>query len=335
MLNSLIKKTATAYAVFVLLWFTANQLFQDSWWGIVILDKFAEYFLVAAVPIFLLSLLSRHTITVLLAVLPVAIAGYFYAPLISNFSKHTIIDRSERLRVTTYNIWNHNKELYAVDNIIKSIDSDVIALQEITEDQRLVVMNYLNSRYPYSHISKPILGGTTALFSRYSLENIIELDFGIDRPAIVADMQWQGVRVTVVSAHLNPSFWAYYQQPWYRIPGNYHQYIKDQNQQAAMIIEEVKTRTESAAVFLACDCNSQETASTNKLLRSYFKETFRSLGLQLGSPTNEALEFERKLNHIDYVWFAGSVEPAALYRAKESAGSDHQPVIADFYLSAE
>jgi len=299
----------------------------------VVLEKFADYFLVMSVPVFLLSFFSRHKITVFLAVLPIAISGYFYLPLVSHFSKDISTERADHFRVMTYNIWNHNKELYSVNNIIKPLDSDVVALQEITETQRSTVINNLNSSHPYSHISKPILGGTTALFSRHPLVNIVELDFGIDRPAIVADLEWQGIRVTVVSAHLNPSFWAYYQQPWHRIPGNYHQYIKDQNKQADMIIEEVKKRPESAVLFLACDCNSQETASTNKLLRSYFQETLRSVGLQLGSPTNNKLMFERKLNHIDYVWFAGNVEPVALYRAKDSAGSDHQAVIADFQLS--
>lgn len=346
MVRTAINKLISTYAIFVLLWFIHNRLFQDTWWGIVVLDKFAEYFLVASIPVFLLSLVSRHTFTVFLALLPVVITGYFYMPLLSPLSANApgnvsgnisgdgsasvTSESSDRFRVMTYNIWNHNKDLQAVSDIIQSLDADVVALQEITEDQRSMVVSELSPIYPYFHISKPILGGTTALFSRHPLHNITELDFDIDRPAVIADMDWAGTRVTVVSAHLNPSFWAYYQQPWQRIPGNYHQYIKDQNQQADMIIDALKLRNESKAKFLACDCNSQETASTNKLLRSYFKDAFRTHGLQLGSPKNTELKFERKLNHIDYVWFKGVLEPVAIYRSKTSAGSDHEPVVADF-----
>jgi len=139
--------------------------------------------------------------------------------------------------------------------------------------------------------------------------------------------------ISVVSAHLNPSFWAYHQKPLMEIPKNYHQYIKDQNTQARMIIDVIKTRSDSKAFFLACDCNSQETASTNRLLASYFTETFRSVGWQLGNPDDSHLAYERNLKHIDYVWYAGGVEPLAVYRAKESVNSDHQPVYADFLFS--
>jgi len=318
------------YCVLTILWFLSNRFLQDSWWGLVVLDKFAEYFLFASVPVLLLSLFSRNKTTILSATVPVMVCAFFYLPF---FLKMTVPDAAEDtsyFRMATFNIWNHNKDIEAVVALINSAQSDVIALQEITDVQQSELTERLSRTYPYYHVSKQVYGGTTALFSRHKLFNLVELDINIDRPAILADLDWHGTNISVASAHLNPSFWAYHQQPWKQIPGNYHQYIKDQNAQANMIIDAFKNRTGSQAFFLGCDCNSQETASTNRLLSTFFKDTFRSIGWQRGYPANQSLSYEHNLMHIDYVWYAGHVIPNGIYRTKDSVGSDHQQVLADF-----
>ena len=50
-----------AYSSFVLAWFLTNLIAQDSYWLLVGLDKFANYFLFPSLLILLLSLLSRST----------------------------------------------------------------------------------------------------------------------------------------------------------------------------------------------------------------------------------------------------------------------------------
>ena len=49
------------YSIFVLAWFLTNLIAQDSYWLLVGLDKFANYFLFPSLLILLLSLLSRST----------------------------------------------------------------------------------------------------------------------------------------------------------------------------------------------------------------------------------------------------------------------------------
>ena len=328
----------TAYCGFVALWFLCNRLFQDAFWLPVVLDKFAEYFLLPSLLIFLLSLFLGNARLSVLTLIPMGIAAYFYLPLYfplkQNISETQAGFSNTLLRVGTYNIWNHNKNLDSVVTIINESQADVIAIQELTEEQKPEFISLMQKTYPHYHVSRPVYGGTTALFAKKPLNKIQELDFNIDRPAILADVNVGDVIVTVVSAHLNPSFWAYNNKPLLQIPGNYYQYIKDQNSQAQMIIDASMARTESSAVILACDCNSQETASTNRLLGRFFSESLRYLGWQKGWPKEKMLRFERNLRHIDYVWFHGSTEPVSVYRGKETAGSDHAPVLADFKLHA-
>ena len=331
-MRSFISRLCISYAVFVALWFLSNVFFQDAIALLVALDKFAEYFLVAALPVLFISVCTRYWKSAVFAIVPVLIAGYFYGPLLLPLnSSTTTMPNAETIRIGTYNLWNHNQNYNGIRKLVDDIDVDVLAIQELTEEQKEPVVSRLSKTHPYYFISEPVYGGTTALFSKRELHNIEALDFGIDRPAILAEIKFNGLNVTVVSAHLNPSYWAYANQPLRAVPARFHQYIKDQNAQANKIIEAVQERENSQASVLACDCNSQETASTNKLLRGYFHEALRTMGFRWNSEIdNDALSFEQSLAHIDYVWFQGNIKLFAVYRAKLSAGSDHQPIVAEF-----
>jgi len=320
----------TLYSAFVFIWFLANRLVQDSVWVFVVLDKFSEYFLLPAIIVLFASLLTKKALIVLLASIPVVISAYFYAPILYPATTPNLLEEDRRFRVATFNIWNHSSNIGKIADVIKTTQADVIALQEITEDQRFELKRGLQSDYPFHHISQEIFGGTTALFSKHPMGNIKEIDIQVDRPSIVADLTWQGIPITVVSAHLNPSFWAYWRQPWKKIPGNYLIYIQDQSAQVEAIFNEINQRKEAEAIFLACDCNSQEAASTNRRLRKRFKDAFRTVGLQIGGTGDRNTEFERDLTHIDYVWFSGRAKPNAVYRGTVPSESDHAPVIADF-----
>jgi len=326
----ILKSAVLAYAGFVAIWFFSNRLFQDSWWGLVVLDKFAEYLILPAIPVFIFSVFTRRKQTIVASFLPVLVCAFFYAPFLKPISSEADAENENHFRVATFNIWNHNKNIKAVVDVINATQADVIALQEITEEQRSQLVAGLVPTYPYYHISKPVYGGTTAIFSRFQLNNVVELDIQIDRPSIIADLIWNESVITVVSAHLNPSFWAYWRQPWFEIPGNYLKYIKDQNRQVKEIQNELEQRSKSKATFLACDCNSQETASTNRLLRKTFNETYRSLGWQLGKSVLPGFRFEHNLTHIDYIWFSGDMLPVAIYRGMQNSQSDHDPIMAVF-----
>jgi len=325
-----INNCVLVYAFGVVVWFFFNRLYQDSWWGLVVLDKFAEYFVLPAIIFFVASLITRQSSTILLSIIPISICLFFYGSFFWPVSTPTLLPQEQRLRLATYNLWNHNNNISQVVTELDNIQADVIALQEITEVQRPLLVEGLKSKYPHYYVSKPVYGGTTALFSKLPLRNVKELDIQIDRASIVADTVWNGKNIAIASAHLNPSFWAYWQQPWRKIPANYHQYIKDQNTQVLAILDELSNRENVEASFLACDCNSQETASTNRLLAKHFREAFRSVGWQVGNTGSEYLVFEKKLTHIDYIWFRGAAKPNAVYRWKQTVGSDHHPVIADF-----
>jgi len=63
------------------------------------------------------------------------------------------MERDQRFRVATFNIWNHNNDIDEVVRVINGTSADIIALQEITEEQRDKLITGLKIAYPHYHIS--------------------------------------------------------------------------------------------------------------------------------------------------------------------------------------
>jgi len=200
---TLVNRSIVLYVVFVVQWFLFNQFAQDSWWGVVVLDKFAEYFVLPAGIIFLISLLGKKGLVITLAFIPVLISAFYYLSFFVPISSPDLLGNEQRFRIATLNIWNHNSDIKQVIGVIDNTQADVVALQEITEEQREDLVAGLRQQYPHYHISKAVYGGTTAVFSRHPLRNVREIDIQIDRPSIVADLNWDEDPITVISAHLN------------------------------------------------------------------------------------------------------------------------------------
>jgi len=317
------------YCLFVTIWFLVRLVWPDEWWPFVLLNKLALYFLLAAMPVLLLALTTRRTKVIFAAIVPFLIFLYFYSLYLLPRKTPTLLEPD--IRVLTYNIWNQNRDLQSVVNLIIDIGADVVAVQEVMEGAKFQLVRGLEQSYPYSHISQPVYGGTTALFSKQPLHDVVEIDFEIDRPAIVANILVHGKKLTVASAHLNPSFYAYNDRPFGEIPRAIEKYIADQNAQASMLIDKLD-ELEAENIVFACDCNTQATASTYEILQRYFDDSAKALGWQIGPNTGDIGKFERNIGHIDYVWFKGDLEPVAVYRSRAAGGSDHNPVFADFQL---
>lgn len=98
-----------------------------------------------------------------------------------------------------------------------------------------------------------------------------------------------------------------------------------------MLVEEVKKH--EGIVVLGCDCNSKETLSSYRLLANKMKNAARQVGWRLHR--NEFVNVKQDVNiqHIDYIFFHGQIEPIGVFAIKESGGSDHLPVLAQFWLN--
>ena len=170
------------------------------------------------------------------------------------------------------------------------------------------------------------------MFSRHPFTATTELDFGVQRPTIITKLTLAGEEVVFVSAHFNPTYYALKQTPKPQRTQAIQQYILDQNSEAAQLITHLQTNHPDSIVVVGCDCNSYTTSSTNPILDSYLTDPVHTLGIPLNQSAPEGTSHEIRPRRIDYLWYRGDVKPIGIYRVKETAGSDHNPILAEFIL---
>ncbi len=198
---------------------------------------------------------------------------------------------------------------------------DLVALQEVQPEMMSELEERLGNEYPYSLMGTQNDYGTTAVFT---FTDAYVLDLQADRPAVIVKTKIDDQEVTFVSVHL-----LAYNLWWTKlkdIPATVMERTFNQNRQANMVLGE--SRIQKGIVVIGCDCNSYETSSSYRILSSRLKNSAREVmgGWRRCFAWNETIY----LQHIDYVWYRGAINPVNVFKITDSGGSDHLPVLAVF-----
>jgi endonuclease/exonuclease/phosphatase (EEP) superfamily protein YafD len=117
-----------------------------------------------------------------------------------------------RLRILHANVLLKNRNPLPVLKLIQETEPEIVSLQEV-DPAWLERLAPVLKRYPYQVTAvKPGCIYGVALFSKSPLENPeIHYYGGIGRPTLLADLQWQGRRITLVAMHPHsPGSWKRY-----------------------------------------------------------------------------------------------------------------------------
>jgi endonuclease/exonuclease/phosphatase family metal-dependent hydrolase len=226
----------------------------------------------------------------------------------------------------TYNVLYSNSNYDAVANVIQTYRPDLIALQEVQPKMMSELTTRLGSVYPYSRMGHEHPYGTTAAFSHYPVVDSYVLDLESDRSAVVLKVNVDEMEVTFISAHL-----LAYGLEWVALPDvpqTVNQRVQDQNHQANLLLQEVQKQ--NGSVIVACDCNSKETSDPYRILTGRMTSAARATGWVIGDSRLAGAQQGTDLQHIDYVFFRGSLRATQVYSIRDSGGSDHLPVLALF-----
>ena len=326
----------TAHTAFVVVWFVALVLWRDRWWPFILLNFAVVEPLIVAALVWLAAAATRRRRVVAIASIPVVLFAALYWPYaVPDLARGPDPEARPDVRIMTFNILNENDDLAAVLAVIDRYEPDVVAIQELTAARAPDFRAALVDTHPHSIVGSPVRGGTTALFSRTPMTTT-ELDFGIDRPAVLGATTIDGHDVLVVSAHLNPAYYARTEPSWLDRPAAFDRYARNQQSQADQLVDALADHPDRV-VFVGCDCNTRELNETNRILSRSLTDPVRELGIPLRRSSLSGTVNERRLAHIDYVWYRPSDQVAVtvdgVYRVTDRAGSDHHPIVADFTLA--
>lgn len=315
------------YVILILLWFAAWLMVGDRNWWLILLNRMTPYLFIP-IPLLLAGILLASRIKLMPALL---VPGLIFGGLYSSYVFPKLAQpggSGPQLRVMTYNILFSNLDDAAIANVILTHHPDLVALQEVQPPMMAALKVRLTQAYPYAVLGDQNPFGTTAVFSRYPLSETEILNLQADRPAVVVKTKVNDRAITFISAHLLA--YGLWWVDWKDIPAVVKQRTGDQNRQAELLLAEIQRH--KGTVILGCDCNSYETSSSVRILGQVMNNAAREVGWTL--PGNEPAQTRQDTNlqHIDYVWYRGAVEPVGAYTNTNSGGSDHLPVLAVFEM---
>ncbi len=270
---------------------------------------------------------GEYRFTVLL-ILPVSIFSFLYYPyVVPKLSRSAPL--SADLTAMTYNVLFSNLDYEAVANVILVYHPDLAALQEVTPDMMDALKERLADEYPYSMHATRNDDGMTAVFSRHPLAEAYVLDLGADRLAVIAKVEIKKQMITFAAVHLR-AYGLQWVRPLTRIPQEIVERTNAQNRQVEILLEELQD--ESGPVIIGCDCNSKETSSSYRLLDRWYETAAYQVGWRFPGIALAGAAQDMNMQHIDFIWYRGALEPFAAYRIQDRGGSDHHPVLALFDL---
>lgn len=239
----------------------------------------------------------------------------------------------QAIMTATFNILRHNdepEELDRIVEIIREMDADVIALEEVNPELEARINTDLQDLYPHTVVEVEDGYEGMALLSKYPmLESRVEKkprdddDVDLDHLTYiraVLDVAGQQVVVYVVHppiADVKPLI-------------QYNdQYLRDEIQKSIDAIKQ-----ETLPVIMLCDCNSVPLTRQHRELAEILDDAHAEAGRGLGLTFRLIPGLPLGLLRIDYVWYSDHFTATEAKVWKGDNPSDHYPMWARLVLRA-
>jgi vancomycin resistance protein VanJ len=327
------------YIGLIWLWFALRLAFFDSIWWLSLLNTNAFYLLIPSLlflPIALKLGLKKTTSRILILglTLPVVLFSCFYTYLLvppqiksklaarSNLS--TTNSLPTKFRTMSFNVLFNNQKYQKIVQSIRSSNPDIIGLQEV-QSHHMGELKQALPEYPYSAFHPAPKFHNIAIFSRFPIESIIILpERSIERGMSVV-IKMPGRSVTVIVAHLTPNY----------VPAvpreQYPKLLQERYDRRIVEIDyllQLVRRNPQPSIVL-CDCNLTDTSQAYPQMANGLSDSFAQAGWGFGH-TFQGEDWKIPLQRLDYIWYTNNLNAIDSYVGQDG-GSDHLPLLSDFY----
>jgi len=237
--------------------------------------------------------------------------------------------------VMTANVGNNRAEPEDLVPVIRDSGADLVAFQELSDQQAEAIKSELGSDYPHQAIYPGGFAGK-ALLSRYPIIDSKQLHFSEVRPDLKTVVDIGGTEITLIIAHPPP-------------PRPHWRGLKFDRQTWEQITSLAELAVENQPAVLLGDFNLADWWGEYAYLRRMgLKDAFQDAGRDRGhtlprriGPWKRMQALNRMLSRltffpmlrVDYIWYT---EPLCCQEAwvGEDTGSDHLPVMANLIMGA-
>lgn len=311
-----------SYGLSVSFFSIIRLIIGEQWVLIAFFNTFAHLLWLPALGLLPLFALLRQWRSVALLTLPVVMYVLTYG---GQFIPRTAAapENATQFTLATYNLFASGEAPNARIAVIRDLNADVVALQEITVDFAAAVENELADLYPYRALHPVATQGTAGqgILSRYP---ILEDEFwrydwlyiALGHQRVVLDMEG----VSVVLYNLHPAH-----------PGMANPKLFFDPTQRNREIGELLAlaERETGAVLLAGDFNMPDLSEDYGHITQHLGDAYRAVGWGMGWTFHNALPFP--FMRLDYVFYSDAFQPLSAF-VGENADSDHAPLLVTLAL---
>lgn len=333
--HSLLVTAAHLYALGLFAWLILRGLFGDRWWWLFMANTFNFYFFLPVPVIFFLAF-SFHQKQILITSGAALILGlYLYGGLFLP-SVRSSSPGAPTLTVMTYNLLGFNRHPEGIVTAIRSVDADVVALQELNLSVARAIRQELSDEYPYQVLNPKARTTGMGVISRYPLTSTGKTLAGswTSKPQILT-LDLDGIPVTVLNLHTLATHLAKgHKMEWS---------IRRRERQARAVADFV--RTHAGPVIVPCDCNTTEFSVAYQIITERLRDPWRAAGRGPGhtfpgadSPGSSrphvfGITVPKWLVRIDYVFHSPHWRAASARIGPWDGVSDHRPVVVELRLT--
>jgi endonuclease/exonuclease/phosphatase (EEP) superfamily protein YafD len=314
------------YAGLSLLYIVGRFTVGEQWTFIEVGDSLTPAILLPVCVLLPLVLLQKRwrLAAVLLPALVMLVVHYapFFLP-----DEKSVPDDALRLRILTFNIGSRVDDYPRMMALIRSVDADIVAVQELLSAPAAELSAGLSDVYPYRALNPiDIFAGGVGIFSRYPVSDdryLSDMSLGGQRTRIaLSDMQ----AITLMNVHpVSP-----------RIIGGYNSSRRSTEIDFLLGV----AAQENNPVLLTGDFNLTDLTDDYGKIAPFYGDAFKDAGTGFGTTFPNLGKFARPLGlvppliRIDYVFFSAEWIAIDAHVLPDSAGSDHYPLFAELALTA-
>jgi vancomycin resistance protein VanJ len=296
--------------------FALNSLFQHAFWPTLLLlpvvivraSKFAIVVLCTSIVIFL-----GHW-------------GGLFVP-----RNRAEPSSGQTIRVMTYNTLGYNLDTAGTIRVVREMEPDIIALQELAPEQAMALENALGAKYPHRHMdARPGVTGS-GILSRFPLRPLdassLQTLPWIGTPMAV-EIEIGGQRVQFVNFHT-------YAGP---------KYTRLREDQCRLLADFAMNHP--GPLIFAGDLNATDQNAAHAIVTRNMRDSWREAGFGMGhtfpgKPTPDiggsrpvilGIPVPQWLVRIDYIFHSNAMKTIDVQLGPGDAGSDHRPVMATLTL---
>ena len=314
-----------AYGLAMLGFLLARRVVGERWVWVSVCNNFVPWLVGLGVMLAVLGAWSRWRWLLVGLQVPGVIAfAVLYGDLVlpRDAPQHS----GPTLHTATYNIYSMRTDPAPVTDVLRTLDADIVGLQEVGPQHAARFAEELAAVYPYQALypEMPVQG--VGLLSRYPIR---EHRLILPRTAMrymraVVDVD--GVPVVVYVAHPPPPVYS-------NAPLDYD--AAPRNDEITRLIDALDAEDNGPLLVLG-DFNASDQSEPYRALDRALDDAFREAGQGLGFtfPDRDDARLWPLMTRIDYIWHNADFVALDAWVGADSGGSDHRPVLAVLGLQA-